>query len=138
MKNKFFLLAMSIVIIHLFSGGIGNLFAQTIEPSNIQAMAIYKISSEANEVLSPNQINFNIISSLVIESLISSIDFSTPRDGSDLLSLPNAFVYIRFKDNSISVFELFDVWEHCCKHGHPGRCYRVSQDGSKLFEAYAQ
>jgi len=138
MKSNFILLLISVIAIHFFLGDKGNFAAQTIESSNVKEMAVYKLNSDENQILSPDNINFNIKLPSMVDSLISSIDFSAPLDGSDLLTLINAYVYIKFVDNSVSVFELSDVWRHICKWGHPGRCYRISQNGANLFEAYAQ
>ena len=131
--KKNFLFNILILIFQL--NGLKNLPAQTIQSSNIQSMAIYKYTGEISD---PGALNFNILSPSSIDSLISSIDFSIPRDGSDLLSMPNACIYIKFKDNSITVFELFDVWMHICRLGHMGRCYSVSQTGRNLFEIHSQ
>lgn len=138
MKSNFILMLISVITINFFSGGKGNLAAQTIKSSNVKEIAVYKLNSDENQVLLPANINFNIKLPSVVDSLISSIDFSTPLDGSDLLTLTNAYVYIKFIDNSVCVFELSDLWRHIYKRGHPGRCYHISQNVAKLFEAHAQ
>jgi hypothetical protein len=138
MKRNFLVGAVLCVTLHLSLAGANNASAQTIKSSDVQAIAIYKSVAEGYGSLAPGSVNFNVTQPTLIDSLISAIDFSVPRDASDLLSLPNAYVYVKFKDNSVGVYELFDVWAHMCKRRNPGRSYYISQNGRKLFEAHAQ
>ena len=138
MKNNFPAGVVLFVSLHVSVAGVNNASAQTIESSKVQSIAIYKSGSQSFGNLPPGNVNFDVTQPSLIDSLISAIDFSVPRDASDLLSLPTAFVYIKFKDNSVGVYELFDVWAHICKRRSPGRSYYVSQKGRKCFEAHAQ
>jgi hypothetical protein len=55
-----------------------------------------------------------------------------------MLSLTDAYVYIKFKDGSIEVYDLFGLWSHISKVGLQGSCYFVSVSGQTLFENNAQ
>jgi len=110
----------------------------TIYSQNIQSMAIYGEASGFGIGLQPNQIVFNVTDPSLISNLISSIEFSVERDCSALGAKTNAYVYIKFKDGSIEVYDLFGLWSHISKVGLQGSCYFVSESGQTLFENNAQ
>lgn len=66
----------------------------TINPQNVQAMAIYGEASGFGVGLQTNQIVFNVTDSSLISTMISAIEFSVERDCSSLGSKTNAYVYI--------------------------------------------
>lgn len=110
----------------------------TINSQNVQSMAIYGSSSGFGIGLQPNQIVFNITDPSLISNLISSIEFSVERDCSAMGSITEAYVYIKFKDGSQEVYDLFALWSHISKVGLQGSCYFVSEGGQTLFENNAQ
>lgn len=110
----------------------------TLNASNIQEMAIYKMTPGTAHYFEPSKIVFNVTSSSVISNLISSIDFSVERDCSEVGSLPAAFVYLKFKDSNIDLYELFSGWSHISKTGLRGNCYYISEQGRTLFQSNAQ
>jgi len=118
--------------------GASNAAAQTINSANVQAIAIYRTGSGLQGILTPDKVNFNITQSSLIDSLVSAIDFSVARDASDLLPLPNGYLYIKYKDNSVGVFQLFSVWGLLCKPRNPGRSYYISLSARMRFQAHAQ
>jgi len=115
-----------------------NAYCLMIDSQNVQAMAIYGETSGFGIGLQPNQIVFNVTNASLIASLISSVEFSVERDCSGMLSLTDAYVYIKFKDGSIEVYDLFGLWSHISKVGLQGSCYFVSVSGQTLFENNAQ
>lgn len=128
----------ALMVVLLFLSLEHPVIAQSISSQNVLAIAVYPRTPAAPDVLTPQQIIFNVTNPLLIDSLLEAIDFTTPRDGSDLLSLPNALVYIKFQDGSVGLFEVFDLWRHLCRRGFPGRCYSISAQGQRLLELYAQ
>ena len=115
-----------------------NVHGLMIESSNVQGIAIYGQSSNFGEGLKPNQLIFNVTNSSTISSMISSIEFSEERDCSTLGARTNAYVYIKFNDNSIEVYDLFGMYSHLSKVGLRGSCHYVSEQGQSLFENNAQ
>lgn len=110
----------------------------SINSQDVQAMAIYGRTSGFGIGLQPNQIVFNLTDPSLIANLISSIEFSLERDCSSLASRTDAYVYIKFKNGCIEVYELLGLWSHFCKLGFWGCCYFVSEGGQTLFENNAQ
>jgi hypothetical protein len=106
-------------------------------PQNIQAMAVYGPNSNYGIGLASN-INFNITDPVVISNLISSIEFSVERDCSTIAGISGAYVYIKFKNGVIDVYDLLDVFSHFSKVGINGSCYFISETGQAWFEGYAQ
>ena len=115
-----------------------NAYCLMIESQNVQAMAIYGETSGFGIGLQPNQIVFNVTDPSLIASLISSIEFSVERDCLGMGSLTDAYVYIKFKDGSMEVYDLFGLWSHISKVGLWASCYFVSEEGQTLFENNAQ
>ena len=113
-------------------------YSLVINPENIQAAAIYGSESNYGIGLQGNQINFNITSQEMINALVLSVDFADALDCSDLGSAIDAYLYLKFKDNSIEVYNLFDGWSHLCKVGFYGECFFISEPGQPLFEAHVQ
>ena len=109
----------------------------TINPQQVQALAIYGEASNFGEELPLNQINFNITDPALIASLINSIEFTTERDCSQHGSVTQAYVYVKYVNGCIEVYELLALWSHFCKAGFWGSCYFVSESGQLLFEAHA-
>ena len=111
----------------------------TINPQNVQAMAIYGTASGVVQTgLTPAQIVFNVTSPSVIASLISAIEFSVERDCSAMGALIDAVVYVRFNDGAIEIYELFSTWYHFSKLGFRQSCYYVAPSAHSLFQSNAQ
>lgn len=109
-----------------------------ISSQNIQAMAIYRMTSNLVVDQQPSQIVFNVTDSSLINSLVSSIDFTIERDCSKMGALAEAIVYFKFNDGSIEVYALFGKWSHISKVGLSGSCYVVSSTGRMLFQNNAE
>ena len=109
-----------------------------ISPQNVQAIAIYRIASYLALNPQPNQIVFNVTDSSLINSLVSSIDFSIERDCSEMGALAEEIVCFKFNDGSIQVYALFGKWSHFSKVGFWGSCYFVSATGRTLYQNNAQ
>ncbi len=138
MKTSSMVCALMLCTLLLFLIGANIAAAQAIKSSSVQALAIYRTDSGTQMTLPPGTVNFNITQPSLIDSLISAIDFSVARDASDLLSMPNGCLYIRYKDNSVGVFQLFGVWRLMCKPRNPDRSYYISSSGRTIFQAHAQ
>jgi len=110
----------------------------TIDPSNVQAIAVYGKASHYGIGLEPGQIIFNVTDPSLITTLITSIDYSREMDCSGLGAQSNARVYIRFKDGSVETYDLFGMWRCFSKLGLQGGCYLVSGEGQTLFKNNAQ
>lgn len=109
-----------------------------IEPENVQSTAIYGWESNYGVDLQRHEINFNITSRETINTLITSVEFSTVRDCSVLGGEIDAYLYIKFIDTSIEVYSILDTWSHLCKPGIYEECYYISVDGQLLFESLMQ
>jgi len=116
----------------------GNAYGLMINAQDIKEIAIYGQSSGYGWNLHPDKLVFNVTDPSVISSMISSIEFSTERVCSALGSASSAFVYIKFNDNSIEVYDLVGLWSHISKLGMRGSCYYISEQGQTLFETNAQ
>jgi hypothetical protein len=139
--------ALSIIVILLFSAvyirsmrsplsqGPKNL---SIDPQQVQAIAIYGEVSNFGTDLPLNQLNFSITDPSLIASLIASIEFTTERDCSEHGSVTQAYVYVKYVNGCVEVYELFALWSHFCKVGFWGSCYFVTESGQLSFEAHAQ
>lgn len=127
-----------VLFLGLFLCQSGSVHGFTIDPQNIQAIAIYGKVSGFGKGLQPNQIAFKVADPSVIGSMISSIEFSVERDCSTLGARTNAYIYIKFSDNSVEVYDLFNMWSHISKMGLRGSCYFVSEEGQTLFQTNAQ
>lgn len=112
--------------------------AMNISASNVQAIAVYGKSSNFGIGLTPAQLQYNITAPADISFLLSTIEFSTVRDCIGLPSQTNAYVYIKYKDDSIETYDLLGTWDHISKVGLRGICFFVSPSGQALFENYAQ
>ncbi len=110
----------------------------TLDPQNVKEIAIYTSLPGVVRYLEPDQINFNITDPLVITSMVSSVEFSTERNCSDIGALADGIVYVKFKNDSIEVYDLFGRWSHLSKIGMWGSCHYVSEQGRALFETNAQ
>lgn len=109
-----------------------------INPDRVQEIAIYQAPFSAPVDTPPSQIDFNLAEPSVIEEAIASIDFSVERTCSDLSSLIDGVVYIRFDDDSVEVYELLALWSHFSKFGTRGSCFWVADRGQELLRAHAQ
>ena len=127
------LLCSAILLLHSTSAD-----ALTLNASNIQEMAIYKDSPTLTKYLEPGKIVFNVTSATVISNLISTITFTTEYDCSDVGSLANCIIYIKFQDGNIELYDLFSEWSYISKLGLRGSCYSISDQGRTLFESNAQ
>ena len=126
----------SCLIFSLYHGRDAN--GLMIDPKNVQEIAIYGQASGFGEGLKPNQLIFNVTDSSTVSSMIASIEFSEERNCSTLGARTNAYVYIKFNDNSIEVYDLFGMYSHLSKVGLRGSCHYVSEQGQSLFENNAQ
>jgi len=112
--------------------------ALMINATNIKEIAIYGSSSGFGKSLYPATLVFNVTNSSTISSMISSIEFSTERDCSTLGAASNAYVYIKYSDNTIELYELFGMYSHISKVGVRGSCYYISASGQTSFESNTQ
>ena len=110
-----------------------NIHGFTIDPLNVKAIAIYGKASGFGKDVQPDSLLFTVTDSSLISSLISSIESAVDRDCSGLGAQLNAWVFIKYNDDTIEVWELFDMWSHISKVGLWGTCYYVSQEGRTLF-----
>jgi len=110
----------------------------TLNASNVQEMAIYKVTPTIERYLEPSKIVFNVTATSVISNLISSLEFSVERDCSDVGSLAVGIIYLKFKDTNIELYELLGEWSHISKIGLRGSCYSITEQGRTLFESNAQ
>ncbi|MBI5584331.1 MAG: hypothetical protein HY892_10935 [Deltaproteobacteria bacterium] len=111
--------------------------ALLLKPQNVQAMAVYGINTNYGIGLL-SSINFDITDPPTIAELINAIDFSVERDCSTMLAQSSAYVYLKFTDGTIEVYDLFGLWSHISKAGLRGSCYFVSETGQNLYENKSQ
>jgi hypothetical protein len=109
-----------------------------LSPANVQRLAIYAASSTRPRILEPNAIVFDVTQPATIASLLSAIDFATPRDCSDLGALEDAILYVQFNDGSIEVYQLLGAYEHIAKVGFSRGCYAIDETGRALFRSLAR
>ena len=70
--------------------------------------------------------------------MIASIEFSVERNCATLGSSSNVFLYIKYNDGAIEIYDVFGMWSHMSKAGMRGSCYYIAQQGRTLFESNAQ
>ena len=116
----------------------GNVYGLIINSSDVKEIAIYGLTSYLGTDLQPNQLVFNVTSPTTISDMIASIEFSIERDCATLVSSSNVFLYIKFNDGSIEIYDVFGMWSHMSKAGMRGSCYYIPQQGRTLFEYNAQ
>lgn len=108
-----------------------------LNPANVQRLAVYAASATSPRILAPNAIVFDVTQPATIASLLSSIDFATPRDCSDLGALDDAVLYVQFNDSSIEVYQLFGAYEYIAKVGFSRGCWAINAAGRSQFRALA-
>ncbi len=113
-------------------------YALMIKTSDVKEIAIYGRDSYYGKNLQSDQLVFNITSPTTIGDMIASIEFSVERYCATLGSSSNAFLYIKYNDGSIEIYDVFGLWSHISKAGMRGSCYYISQEGRTLFESNAQ
>jgi len=107
-------------------------------PTPILTMAIYEATADTSDELPPDQVNFDITDPALIGPLITSIDFSEDLDCSRIKAKNNAYVYIKFQDNSVEVYHILMLWSHFCEKDLRDICFYISESGQELFQQYAQ
>ena len=116
----------------------GYVYALMINAQDIKEIAIYGQSSDYGWNLHPDKLVFNVTNPTTIGNMIASIEFSVERNCATLGSSSNAFLYIKYNDGSIEIYDVFGMWSHMSKAGMRGSCYYISQQGRSLFESNAQ
>jgi hypothetical protein len=109
-----------------------------INAADIKEIAVYGWDSYYGKDPPPDQLVFNITNPTTISDMIASIEFSVERSCATLGSSSNAFLYIKYNDGSIEMYDVFGMWSHMSKAGMRGSCYYISQQGRTLFETNAQ
>ena len=109
-----------------------------LNPANVPRLAIYAATATSPRILAPNAIVFDVTQPATIASLLSSIDFATPRDCSDVGALDDAILYVQFNDASIEVYQLFGAYEYIAKVGFSRGCWSIDEAGRSLFRSLAR
>ena len=121
-----------------FFGGAEFGYALSINPQNVQALAIYGGQSNFGTGLQPNAVSFTITDPVLINDLLSGINFSEELYCETMLARKNATVYLKFKDGSVEFYDLFGSWSHFSKDSFRASCYFISETAQVLFEANAK
>ena len=116
----------------------GNVHGLMINANDVNEIAIYGRTSYFGKDLQPNQLVFNVSNPTTISDMIASIEFLVERNCATLGSSSNAFIYIKYNDGSIEIYDVFGMWSHVSKAGMRGSCYYITQQGRTLFESNAQ
>ena len=116
----------------------GNAYGLMIHATDVMEIAIYGRTSFFGKDLQPNQLVFNVSNPTTISDMIASIEFLVERNCATLGSSSNAFIYIKYNDGSIEIYDVFGMWSHVSKAGMRGSCYYITQQGRTLFESNAQ
>lgn len=115
-----------------------NAYGFTIDAKNVKEIALYGQASDFGKGLEPDQLVFNVKDLATISDMIASIEFSEELDCSGLGSLANAYVYIKYNDSSIEIYDFFGLYSHVSKVGMRGSCYYIAEQGRSLFENNTQ
>jgi hypothetical protein len=116
----------------------GNVHALMINTADVKEIAIYGWGSYYGKDLPPDPLVFNVTNPTTISDMIASIEFSVERNCATLGSSSNAFLYIKYNDGSIEIYDVFGMWSHMSKAGMRGSCYYISEQGRTLFESNTQ
>ena len=122
----------------LFLSSTGSVYALRIASQNVQAIAVYDPTRGQVHTLAPEQIVYNITSPSLISMLIEGIDFVHELDCSDIGSLPNALVFISFKDGSVGRYQVVNLWSNFSAYGFSSCCFAVSPEAQTLLHQSAQ
>lgn len=115
-----------------------NAYGFNIDAKNVKEIALYGQASDFGKGLEPDQLVFNVKDLATISDMIASIEFSEELDCSGLGSLANAYVYIKYNDSSIEIYDFFGLYSHVSKVGMRGSCYYIAEQGRSLFENNTQ
>ncbi len=110
----------------------------TIDAKNVKEIALYGQASDFGKGLESDQLLFNVTDPATISDMIASIQFSDELDCSGLGSLANAYVYIKYNDSSIEIYDVLGLYSHVSKVGMRGSCYYIAEQGRSLFENNTQ
>ena len=113
-------------------------YAFTIDAKNVKEIALYGQASDFGKGLEPDQLVFNVTDPATISDMIAAIQFSEELDCSGLGSHANAYVYIKYNDSSIEIYDFFGLYSHVSKLGMRGSCYYITEQGRSLFENNTQ
>lgn len=139
-RNRGFVIWVLLVVLY---GGFSlcqgmDAYAFAIDAKNVKEIAIYGQASDLGKGLEPDQLVFNVTDPATISDMIASIEFSEELDCSGLGSLANAYVYIKYNDSSIEIYDVLGLYSHVSKVGMRGSCYYIAEQGRSLFENNTQ
>ena len=101
-------------------------------------MAIYRSTEEFHGDIPDSEIRFHVTDRDTIQRLLSSIDFTSPRNGSLLGSITNLFVYLKAKDGTAGAYEIYLAGYYFAHRDKRERSYPIFGDGRALFARLAQ
>lgn len=122
----------------LFLASTGSVLALRIAPQNVLAIAVYDPNLGQVHTLAPDQIVYNITSPSLISTVLQGIDFAHELDCSDIGSLPNALVFIRFQDGSVGRYQVANAWSDFSAYGFSSCCFAVSPEAQAVLRQSAQ
>ena len=108
------------------------------EPAEVAAMAIYRSTEAFHGDIPDSEVRFNVTDRDTIRELLSSIDFSDPRNGDLLGSIIDLFVYLKSSDGTVAAYEVYLGGRYFAHRDKRERSYPVSEEGRAFFRRLAQ
>ena len=131
-------LALLLAVVLALLAWAGPARAMRISAANVAELAIYGASLDTARGLAPNQVNYNVTNSSLIQQILGGINFSQPQNCSTLGSLLNAIVYVHFTDGSVARFQLFNNWSQFSLYIATTDCYPVEQVVREIIQESGQ
>jgi hypothetical protein len=108
-----------------------------LSSANVAALAVYVAQDNSNDK-PDSMVIYNITLPSLIDAILSGIEFDVQRDCSDLDAKNNSFLYVKLKDGSRKVYDLFLLNSHAAIRGRRDFCFAISAEAQVQIVANAQ
>ena len=109
-----------------------------LSSANVAALAIYVADVNTTDDLPNNLVNYNIVSPLLIDLILSGVEFDVERDCTGIETKNSSYMYVQFKNGSRKVYHLFLLNSHIAIKDRRDLCFFVSPEAQSLIAAHAQ
>jgi len=112
--------------------------ADVANPDSVVAMAIYRATVDTRDDWPDSMVSYNVTDRDTINAMLTGIEGDTLRDCSDFKADDDAYIYIKYSNQTRRVYHLFLRWTHFSFAGHRENCYYVEPASQELFQRHAQ
>jgi hypothetical protein len=108
-----------------------------LRPDDIEALAVYEAGPSTSDDMPTARLDFDVTDRALIGQILDGIDLATPLDGSDQEADNTTYLYARFQDGRIGVYDVFSADSRLAARGARETCFSVSPAARKLLEEHA-